>query len=188
MITVGQPIVILFGGPTASRIVSPCRAAGKLATITVADGVITMPGPCGGAGSRVAHAWMSEPPAAALIAEPIAAAAPALTSSSAALAAGAPGVPAAATVAASAVLMAASEMAFAACMAAATAGFTPRQAGCPPMITVIAVGPPVITGGSGCATGSPTLAAGGISSLLHLFHCHRLPLTGGIPAARFEVC
>jgi hypothetical protein len=30
------------------------------------------------------------------------------------------------------------------------------------MITVIAVGPPVSTGGRGCATASPILAAGGI--------------------------
>src|SRR5688572_15802962 len=165
--TVTHPIEILFGGPTASSIVSPCLAAGKLATITVADGVMTMPGPCGGIGSGVAHACMSEPPAAAVIALPIAAAAPDLTSSSAALAAGAAGVPAAATVAASAVFMAASEMAFAACIAAATAGFTPRQAGCPPMMTVIAVGPPVITGGNGCETGSPSLAAGGIIIIPH---------------------
>lgn len=103
MMTVGQPIVILFGGPTASRIVSPWRAAGKFAIITVADGVITMPGPCGGIGRGVVQACMSEPPAALDIALPIAAAAAAFVASSAAFAAGAAGVPAAASVAASAV-------------------------------------------------------------------------------------
>src|SRR3982751_1406884 len=106
---------------------------------------------------------MSDPPAAAEIALPIAAAAPALTSSSAAFAAGAPGVPAAATVAASAVLIAASDIAFAACIAAAAAGLTPRHDAKKPIITVIAVGPPVKTGGRGCETGSVILAAGGIS-------------------------
>src|SRR5437667_7666820 len=103
--TVGHPIVIEFGGPTASRIVSPNRAAGKLATMTVMEGVITMPGPCGGRGSGVTQAWISDPPAADVIALPIAAAAAALVACSAANAAGAPGVPAAATVAASATVI-----------------------------------------------------------------------------------
>ena len=53
--TVGQPIEIVFGGPMASRIVSPCRAAGIKAIVTVAEGVITTPGPCGGTGDGVAQ-------------------------------------------------------------------------------------------------------------------------------------
>ena len=109
---------------------------------------------------------MSEPPAADEIVDPIVAAAVAFTVSSAALAAGAPGVPAAAKVAASAVAIAASDIAFAACSAAATAGFTPRHAGKNPIITVMAVGPPVKTGGNGCATESVILAAGGICFFL----------------------
>ena len=56
IITVGSPLVILFGGPTASKIVSPCRAAGIPAIITVADGVMTTPGPCGGIGKSVRQA------------------------------------------------------------------------------------------------------------------------------------
>jgi hypothetical protein len=160
MITVGQPIVIVFGGPTASNIVSPNRAAGKLAIITVAEGVITIPGPCGGMANGVTQAWISEPPAAEDIALPIAAAHDAFVASSAAFAAGAPGVPAAASVAASAVVINASDAAFAACIAAAAAGLTPRQAGKFPIITLTAVGPPVKTGGSGWATGSLSLAAG----------------------------
>jgi hypothetical protein len=111
---------------------------------------------------------MSDPPAADDIALPIVAAAVAFTVSSAAFAAGAPGVPAAASVAASATWMAASDIALAACIAAATAGFTPRQAGRNPIITVIAVGPPVRTGGNGCATGSVIRAAAGI--LLAPYH------------------
>lgn len=53
--TVGSPDTIVFGGPRASRIVSPIRAAGKFAIMTVAEGVITIPGPCGGIGNGVAH-------------------------------------------------------------------------------------------------------------------------------------
>jgi hypothetical protein len=162
IITVASPFVIVFGGPTASSIVSPIRAAGKFATITVAEGVMTIPGPCGGIGKGVRHAWMSDPPAADEIALPMVAAAVAFTVSSANFAAGAPGVPAAATVAASATFIAASETAFAACIAAATAGFTPRHAGRKPIKTVMAVGPPVSIGGNGWATVSVTRAAGGI--------------------------
>src|SRR4028119_1043960 len=55
IMTVGQPIEIVFGGPMASRIVSPCRAAGIKAIVTVAEGVITTPGPCGGTGDGVAQ-------------------------------------------------------------------------------------------------------------------------------------
>jgi hypothetical protein len=117
---------------------------------------------------------MSAPAAAPDIIEPIAAAAAAFVASSAAFAAGAPGVPAAARVAASAVFIVASETAFAACNAAATAGLTPRQAGRNPISTVVAVGPPVNTGGNGCATESVILAAGGINVLLSfpsIGHC-----------------
>src|SRR5262245_39481966 len=98
MITVGSPIAIVFGGPTASRMVSPWRHAWRLLMITVWLPVVTTPGPCGGSGSGVAQTWMSAPPAAPLIMLPIVAAAVAFTVSSAAFAAGAPGVPAAASV------------------------------------------------------------------------------------------
>jgi hypothetical protein len=47
-------------------------------------------------------------------------------------------------------------------MAAAAAPPIPRQAGKYPMITVMAVGPPVKTGGKGCITLSVIRAAGGI--------------------------
>src|SRR5574339_99458 len=80
--------------------------------------------------------------------------------SSAALATGAPGVPAAARVAASAVLMAVSAICFADCNAAAEARGIPRQAGNPPIKTLMLPGPPVKTGGIGCATESVILAAG----------------------------
>ena len=45
----------------ASVIVSPNRAAGILAIMTVLDGVVTTPGPCGGIGEGVAQTWMSVP-------------------------------------------------------------------------------------------------------------------------------
>jgi hypothetical protein len=48
-------------------------------------------------------------------------------------------------------------------MAAAAAGLTPLHEAKKPIMTVIAVGPPVRTGGSGWETGSVILAAGGIS-------------------------
>ena len=51
--TVGSPLTILFGGPMASVIVSPIRAAGILQIITVVEGVVTTPGPCGGTGEGV---------------------------------------------------------------------------------------------------------------------------------------
>lgn len=80
--------------------------------------------------------------------------------SSAALAAGPPGVPAAATVAASAVLILISEALLAASNLAAAAAGTPRQANLPPIMTLELPGPPVSTGGNGCATGSVIRAAG----------------------------
>ena len=90
MITVGQPIAILFGGPTASRIVSPMRHAGRLFITTVVEPSMTTPGPCGGIGNGVTQVWISAPPAEELIIEPIDAAAAAFVVSSAAFAAGAP--------------------------------------------------------------------------------------------------
>lgn len=74
IITVMQPIVIELGGPIASKIVSPTRQAPRLFIITVLEGVITTPGPWGGTGDGVVHMWMSAPPAAAVMAPPIAAA------------------------------------------------------------------------------------------------------------------
>ena len=127
---------------------------------TVSEPVTTTPGPCGGIGSGVAQRWMSAPPAAPVIIEPMVAAAVALAVCSAASAAGAPGVPAAAMVAASATWIAASEVALAAWIAAAAAAVTPRQAGRPPISTVKLPGPGWSTGGSGCATGSRMRAAG----------------------------
>jgi len=50
-----HPIAILFGGPIASRIVSPTRQAGRLLIITVVLPSITTPGPCGGIGSGIGH-------------------------------------------------------------------------------------------------------------------------------------
>lgn len=55
MITVGSPFAIVFGGPIASVMVSPILAAGMLAIITVFEGVVTTPGPCGGMGEGVAQ-------------------------------------------------------------------------------------------------------------------------------------
>src|ERR1700720_2881138 len=117
MSTVGQPMAMLFGGPIASRTVSPWRHAGRLLMTTVFEPLITTPGPCGGIGKGVAHMWISAPPAAAEICAPIAAPAAVFAASSAALAAGKPGVPAAATVAACATLMVLSDMALEACNA-----------------------------------------------------------------------
>jgi hypothetical protein len=45
MITVVQPMAMLLGGPAASTIVFPCRAAGRLSIMTVAEPLITTPGP-----------------------------------------------------------------------------------------------------------------------------------------------
>ncbi len=45
----------------ASVIVSPIRAAGILAIITVFEGVVTTPGPCGGTGDGVAQTCISVP-------------------------------------------------------------------------------------------------------------------------------
>ncbi len=45
----------------ASVIVSPIRAAGILAIMTVVEGVVTTPGPCGGTGEGVAQTWISVP-------------------------------------------------------------------------------------------------------------------------------
>jgi hypothetical protein len=103
MITVGHPIAILFGGPSGSMIVSPIRDAGRLLISTVGLPSITTPGPCGGTGEGVTHAWISAPIEALAIAEVIAASVEAFSVCSAASAAGAPGVPAAAFVAASAI-------------------------------------------------------------------------------------
>ena len=114
MITDGHPMAILFGGPTASTIVSPTRQAGSLLMNTEVDPSTTTPGPCGGIGSGVAQTWMSAIPAAPLIIDPMEVAAVAFAVSSAALAAGAPGVPAAASVAASAAWSTLSDAAFAA--------------------------------------------------------------------------
>ena len=55
MITVGQPMAILFGGPMASTMVSPTRQAGSLLMKTVVEPSTTTPGPCGGSGSGVAQ-------------------------------------------------------------------------------------------------------------------------------------
>src|SRR5687767_2591463 len=98
----------------ASRTVSPVRAAGRPLIVTVFDGLITTPGPCGGNADGVAHTWTSDNPAMPLINAPIAAAAAPFTLCSAARAAPAAGVPAAAFVAVSATLTAASATAFAA--------------------------------------------------------------------------
>ena len=56
IMTVISPLAILFGGPMASRIVSPMRHAGRLFIITVAEPSITTPGPCGGTGEGVTQA------------------------------------------------------------------------------------------------------------------------------------
>src|SRR4029453_19674861 len=53
--TVGQPIAILLGGPTASRMVLPTKQAGRLLIDKVAHPSITPPGPCGGIGNGVVH-------------------------------------------------------------------------------------------------------------------------------------
>ena len=50
------------------------RAAGMPAILTVAEGVITTPGPWGGMGKGVVQACMSAPPAELEIIDPIAAA------------------------------------------------------------------------------------------------------------------
>lgn len=54
--TVGQPLTILFGGPSASTTVSPIRQAGSPFITTVALPSITTPGPCGGMGKGVEQA------------------------------------------------------------------------------------------------------------------------------------
>ncbi|MEZ5393293.1 MAG: hypothetical protein R2724_10570 [Bryobacterales bacterium] len=147
MITVNSPLTILFGGPIASKTVSPKRHAGKLLIMTVGLPSMTTPGPCGGTGKGVVHRWMSAMPAIEVIIEPMAAAAAALVASSAAFAAGAPGVPAAASVADSATLIVVSLICFAACSAAAAAAGTPRHAGKNPIRTVGLPGPGCNTGG-----------------------------------------
>ncbi len=167
MITVISPFVIEFGGPMASRMVSPIRPAGKKFIETVAEPVISTPGPCGGIGSGVEHTCMSAPAAALVIAEDIEERAAVFVASSAAFAAGAPGVPAAAVEAATAVLIAASAADFAACSAATAASGIPRQAGMKPINTETLPGPGERVGGSGCAVVSiKALAAGpvGISN------------------------
>jgi len=114
MMTVGSPFVMVFGGPIASRSVSPWRPAGSMLIITVAEPVISTPGPWGGTGDGTAHICMSAPADAPVIALDIDANAALLAACSAAYAAGAPGVPAAAAVAASAALIAVSAAVFAA--------------------------------------------------------------------------
>lgn len=94
---------MLFVGPRASRIVSPIRDAGRLFIITVAEPVMTTPGPWGGTGEGTAHVWISAPADALVIALDIEDSAAAFADCSAATAAGAPGVPAAAAEAATAV-------------------------------------------------------------------------------------
>src|SRR5258705_14021261 len=94
-------MAIASGGPMASRIVSPIRQAPRLLIMTVFEGVITTPGPCGGMGKGGAHILISAPPAPAEIVALIAPASAVFSVSSASLAAGAPGVPAAASLGAS---------------------------------------------------------------------------------------
>src|SRR5664279_4104188 len=119
MMTVGQPITILLGGPMASTIVSPMRHAGAFSIETVAEPSMTTPGPCGGMGHGMAQVWTLAPPAPAIVvmmppieaaADNLAASASALAVVAAATATGAPGVPAAATAAASAIRAAVSRV------------------------------------------------------------------------------
>ena len=84
----------------------------------------------------------------------------ALKTLEAAIAAGAAGVPLTAFEACSAVLTVISAVIFAAFRANAVAVGTPRHAGSFPINTLWLPGPPVNTGGKGCATVSVILAAG----------------------------
>lgn len=152
----------------ASRIVSPIRDAGRLLIITVAEPSITRPGPCGGIGRGVTHAWMSAPPDAAEIALDIELKAAVLAASSANFAAGAPGVPAAAVEAATAVWIAVSATVFAAWSAATAASGIPRHAGRKPIKTFKLPGPGDSTGGSGWTTLSVILAAGPVGICLFI--------------------
>ena len=87
----------------ASVIVSPNRAAGILAIITVFEGVVTTPGPCGGMGEGVAQICISVPEPEIIL--DIEAKSDALSACSAAKAIGAAG-PTAALVAVSATVIA----------------------------------------------------------------------------------
>src|SRR5258708_4673011 len=139
MITVWQPNLILFGGPMASRIVSPWRHAGRLLISTVWLPSMTTPGPCGGTGRGVVQTCLSA--GVALMRALIAASAVVLTSSAAAFAAGPPGVPAAAVAAASATLIAVSATFLGPCKSCATAANTLRHAGRNPIFTSGLAGP-----------------------------------------------
>ena len=167
MIVVMQPMTIKSGGPMASRIVSPSRHAGILLIITVAEPVITTPGPCIGMSGNVLQLWISVPPAAAVeIAELIEARSAAFVASAAARAAGPPGVGAAATAAASAAVADARAVDCADWSPAAAASGSPRHAGRLPISTVGLPGDPARIPGMGCATASVTREPGPVGTIV----------------------
>lgn len=121
---------------------------------TVAEPVMTMPGPCGGTG--VTQALMSAPADIDEIAEDIAVIA-------AVCAAGSPGVPEAAATAVS-------EIVFAVCSAATAASGIPRQAGLNPIKVLMLPGAGTRVPGKGCAVVSSILAAGPVGIYLPLIY------------------
>src|SRR5919202_4970676 len=107
----------------------------------------------------VVHILICAPPALLVIVLLMVAAVVAFVVSSAPFAAGAPGVPAAASVAASAVPIVMSAVCLADSKAAVATKGIPRHAGNPPINTLTLPGPPVKTGGKGCAPESVILGA-----------------------------